>query len=224
VRRRSWNRNQTVAGLTRVLSPSPTRRARSLRRDTHVEVCGAVLSDAGSIPAASTRTQITQRFVYKRRWVFFFSIIGWGNYPFDTGTRRRGGCVPPACGQFLSPGNPVRAYPSRALAACNGATGNMLPTLSLDIRLLRTGMLSGTIPEQLLDHPPPFLHDRMVLADGAADRRGGLCTREPAHWWGSPGARGGGAGPRRTVIPRGRGTACRYPRPLPPLPGSRVGL
>ena len=60
MRRRSWNRNQPVAGPTRVLSPSPTRRARSPRRDTHVEVCGAVLSDAGSTPAAST-TRATRR-------------------------------------------------------------------------------------------------------------------------------------------------------------------
>ncbi len=66
MRRRSWNRNQSVAGPTRVLSPSPTRRARSPRRDTHVEVCGAVLSDAGSTPAAST-TRATRRAMWCRR-------------------------------------------------------------------------------------------------------------------------------------------------------------
>jgi len=35
-------------------------------------------------------------------------------------------------------------------------------TLSLYTRLLRTGTLSGMLPQQLLDHPWLFLDDRMV--------------------------------------------------------------
>ena len=43
------------------------------------------------------------------------------------------------------------------------------PTLSLYTRLLRTGTLSGILPQQLLDHPWPFLDYRMVSTESADD-------------------------------------------------------